>query len=86
MIEKCVNPACSTRFRYLHEGKLFVLEAGEDAGPVAPSSGGSRRPRRLRLFWMCEPCSRTMTIIIEKGREIRLAPLSATAGDTAAAS
>jgi len=26
MISKCANPACSNRFFYLHEGKLFSLE------------------------------------------------------------
>ena len=26
MISKCANPACSSRFLYLHEGKLYRFE------------------------------------------------------------
>jgi hypothetical protein len=25
MLSKCANPSCLTTFRYLHEGKLYVI-------------------------------------------------------------
>ena len=36
MISKCANPGCSTRFLYLHSGKLFRFEREprEDKEPL----------------------------------------------------
>jgi len=35
MISKCANPACSARFLYLHEGKLFRFEREAKKTPAA---------------------------------------------------
>jgi len=86
MIEKCINSACSVSFRYLHKGKLFVLEANDDSGTVAPFADQPHKPGRLRLFWLCEACCHTMTVINEKGRGIRVIPLSPAGDERAAAS
>jgi len=38
MITKCANPACSTVFRYLRGGKLFLFEVPQSMPtPVPPS-------------------------------------------------
>jgi hypothetical protein len=29
MLSKCANPSCPTTFRYLHEGKLYVIAPGK---------------------------------------------------------
>jgi hypothetical protein len=31
MLSKCANPTCPTTFRYLHEGRLYVIDRGEVA-------------------------------------------------------
>ena len=86
MIEQCVYPRCSVSFRYLHKGKLFVLETDDDSSTVAPLADQPRKPRRLRPFWLCDACCRTMTVINEKGRGIRVIPLSSAGDERAAAS
>src|SRR3954464_15169070 len=74
MVSKCANPACSTPFHYLREGKIFKLEVevtpsanAEDAfefsdGGQIPFLVTSRKPvRKLEHFWLCGPCSQTMS-------------------------
>ncbi len=54
MVSKCANPVCSAAFRYLHEGKLFHVAVG---------SAASEKGAALERFWLCDECSRTMTVI-----------------------
>ena len=64
MLAKCANPACSARFYYFHEGKLFVFEPKSDApmrGPAAdPDSVG--RSHSQQYFWLCSSCCSAMTV------------------------
>jgi hypothetical protein len=79
MVSKCANPACSTPFHYLREGKIFKLEVevtpsanAEDAfefsdGGQIPFLVTSRKPiRKLEHFWLCGPCSQTMSLLFDK--------------------
>ena len=79
MVSKCANPSCSTPFHYLREGKIFKLEvevtppvSAEDAlefsdGSRVPFLVTSRKPgRRLEHFWLCGPCSQTMSLLFDK--------------------
>jgi len=53
MIGKCANPACSTPFRYLHEGRLFRFERGvSEKGQPFLSFDATRQERsnRVELF------------------------------------
>jgi hypothetical protein len=59
MLRKCANPECSVPFRYLHEGKLFVLEIA-----------GQRR--KLDCHWLCDSCCRTLTVTSGSGQGITL--------------
>jgi hypothetical protein len=74
MVEKCVNPACSARFHSLREGRVFVKEVESDS-----SADGSGPSRQVRHFWLCESCSHTMTVIAEKGKDVKVVPLSVSA-------
>jgi len=40
MLSKCASPVCSTTFRYLHEGKLFLIDSNT-------ASEGRKRPAHL---------------------------------------
>jgi hypothetical protein len=63
MLSKCPNPACSTAFRYLHEGILFHL-AVASAAPENPESSDNSV---LERFWLCDECSKTMKVISTRG-------------------
>jgi hypothetical protein len=58
MLSKCANPACSTPFVYLREGKLFLRK------PMTDSSGtpGPAAATRPEYFWLCGPCSEDFTV------------------------
>ncbi len=58
MLSKCANPACSTPFRYLNQGKLFSIES-------ATSSSRTHRP--FECYWLCENCAQTLVIVMDQG-------------------
>ena len=60
MLAKCLNPACSTRFLYLREGRIFRLEI-----PLPASSGYTHR---RELFWLCGLCSKTLMVVVRDNR------------------
>ena len=73
MVSKCANPGCFATFRYLHEGKLFVV--GEH-----PTLGAATSPAALhgvRCFWLCSQCSRTLAVIYDAHDGMRLIPAPA---------
>jgi hypothetical protein len=60
MLSKCANPRCSATFRYLHEGKLYVIPPTKALAKHKPrhSSGASQ----LEYAWLCSSCSIDLTI------------------------
>jgi hypothetical protein len=63
MLSKCLNPACSTPFRYFRDGRIFNLETS-----VSSNSDGTAR--RREFFWLCGPCSTTMKVTLRDGAPI----------------
>lgn len=53
------NPECSERFLYLHQGKLFQLMPTPEIAAV----GEGFLPVLSERFWLCDRCSKTMTIV-----------------------
>jgi len=72
MVENCINPACSSSFRYLREGRVFVTEVEGDS-----RTKSNAHPRQLRYVWLCNSCCRRMTVIVEKGQGIKVVPRAA---------
>jgi hypothetical protein len=70
MVDKCANPACPASFRTLRDGRVFVKELDTDS-----HAGGNGLRRQLRYFWLCSTCCRTMTVVVENGQGIKIAPL-----------
>ncbi len=78
MLHKCANPACTSLFRSLSLGKLFLLETenGEALTPLVASR--SRRDRSLRhveRYWLCDSCAGLLTLTFEPGRGMVTVPL-----------
>lgn len=74
MVGKCINPYCHRPFRSFGQGKLFMTEY-----PPTLESGLSLHARTREHFWLCEECSKSMTVAIrrEHGRiAIRIVNLS----------
>jgi hypothetical protein len=67
MLSKCANPTCSNAFRYLSEGKLYLIDS--KAMPVwhgaRAESKYADKSRIYEYFWLCSWCCRDMTIQID---------------------
>jgi len=62
MLSKCANPACSARFRYLRQGRIFNLEVNK----LSPSGDGELR-HRFEHFWLCGPCAAVLEVVWQNG-------------------
>lgn len=70
MVSKCANPACSEKFLYLHQGKIFQLTPT----PEVEAVGGGFPPSLYERFWLCDKCCKEMTLVWG-GTEAKLMPL-----------
>jgi len=68
MIAKCANPVCSAPFHYLREGKVFRMEFDPNGSLPKPKLAGSNPVRKIEHFWLCGPCSTTLTLVMNQGK------------------
>jgi hypothetical protein len=76
MLKKCANQNCSNTFRYLSEGKLYLIERG---GTIANRNrsvrhGGESRPPEYA--WLCSSCCRHLAIRFDQEFGVVLIPKS----------
>lgn len=64
MLSKCANPTCAAVFRYLHEGKLYVMDRRRPL--TAPKPKYARKPAQLEYAWLCSCCSLYLIIEIDE--------------------
>jgi hypothetical protein len=72
VVSKCANPDCSEEFRYLHQGKLFLLNPTPDV--QAATAGG--HASMYERFWLCERCCKKLTLVWG-GAQAKVVPLAA---------
>jgi hypothetical protein len=76
MLSKCANPGCTATFLYLHQGKLFRLNVGNDI-PVSSSLPQTVKPaQRVEFFWLCSQCASELTIDYDQGTGVAVVPLA----------
>jgi hypothetical protein len=73
MLSKCANPACSTPFRYLRDGKLFEFDSHREAETTQESK---QSPRRVEFFWLCGECATQLTVIRDAQNGIVAVPIA----------
>jgi hypothetical protein len=79
MVSKCANPDCSAVFLYLRVGKLFSaeVESGEPRKSGFGSEAGVKKPmRRIEFFWLCDTCSKRMTLVFDKNLGVKMQALA----------
>lgn len=64
MLSKCANPNCAAIFRYLHEGKLYVMDRRRSV--TAHTWKYARKSGQLEYAWLCSCCSLYLTIEIDE--------------------
>jgi len=79
MLTKCAAPGCFASFRYLHDGKLFMIQ-GEGPGamtglrPEQPNAGCAATTSEY--YWLCSTCSQTMTIVLDRHKTVRVVSIA----------
>lgn len=68
MVSKCANPACSARFLYLHDGRIFVLRSASQRSTDVSDAVDAR-------YWLCGPCSERATLVLRNG-SVALEPIA----------
>jgi len=66
MISHCANPECRRGFRYLNQGKLYILSA--------PHGEAGEQQLIKRLLWLCEYCTEQLVVVQGPEGVARLAP------------
>ncbi len=66
MLSKCANPTCPNPFRYLHEGRLYLISSVSHCDGRNLRSASASKSRRLEYAWLCSVCSSGMTIRIDE--------------------
>jgi hypothetical protein len=80
VLHKCANPDCSSLFRSLSHGKLFLLDSDIAATVASGATSAIRRGRPGRQrerYWLCDSCSSLLTLTFERGRGMVTVPLPA---------
>jgi hypothetical protein len=79
MVSKCANPECSTPFQYFREGKLFQVESASHRELRSPTLQlvSGKKPHHVEHYWLCGPCSATMTLAYDPAKGVTVVPLRA---------
>ena len=74
MLSKCASPGCSTPFRYLHEGKLYLIDRkAASAGRKPPADlRYARKSCGLEYVWLCSSCCSDLTIQVDDDHGVRV--------------
>jgi hypothetical protein len=78
MLAKCANPACSTKFLRLTEGKLFQVETEFSVRSANRKCKGlvkANPRRRTEHFWLCAECAPFVTLAFDQREGILTVPL-----------
>ncbi len=76
MIDKCANPTCAAQFRYLHQGKLFLVDGTREPVMccVEETNGVRAVSGRTLVYWLCDACSKTMVVVVTSRNSIDVVP------------
>ena len=66
MLSKCANPTCSNLFRYLHEGRLYLVNSASRFDGRKRLSTLDIKSGSPEYAWLCSVCSSYMTIHIDE--------------------
>jgi hypothetical protein len=83
MLSKCANPACSAMFRYLSEGKLYLVDSkAAVARHRSAELKYAGKSCNHEYLWLCSSCSRDMTIQITANLEVKVVRKRGIANDS----
>ncbi len=74
MLHKCANPDCTSPFRKLSQGKLFLVDTPLEAADARRTRWRMQSRNRVEYYWLCDLCAFALTLSYEKGRGVVAVP------------
>ena len=74
MLHKCANPNCSSPFRKLSQGKLFLVDTPVEASDARRTRWRGQSRGRVEYYWLCDQCAFAFTLSHEKDRGVVAVP------------
>lgn len=69
MLQKCANPICDTRFKYLDQGKLFEVETQYRDSSAGETGRALRNGKEhTELYWLCEHCAAQVVLRVDRSQ------------------
>lgn len=72
MLSSCANPSCIRKFRYLHEGKLFLLQSSRNEQSTSKRVDFAGHVDHLHYAWLCDHCSRMFEVVLDSEDRIKI--------------
>lgn len=78
MVSNCANPSCGVPLRYLRDGRLYQFEvkALANGSTLANRQTAKKPSRQVWHYWLCGPCSSSMTLEFDQLRGLKLTPIA----------
>ena len=74
MLHKCANPNCTSPFRKLSQGKLFLVVTPIESSDMRRARSRMQSRSRVEHYWLCDQCAFALTLSYEKGRGVVAVP------------
>src|ERR1700693_12652 len=74
MLHKCANPNCTSPFRKLSQGKLFLVVTPLESSDTRRTRWRTQSRSRVEHYWLCDQCAFVLTLSYEKGRGVVAVP------------
>ena len=63
MLAKCANPSCAAKYRFLHQGKVFIFAAkGTLESRLVENVNFAGVAHGLEYIWLCNECRRRFIV------------------------
>jgi len=72
MLSSCANPSCVRKFRYLHEGKLFLLQSSRNENTTSKRVDFAGHVDHLHYAWLCDHCARVFEVVLDSEDRIKI--------------
>ena len=72
MLSSCANPSCTRKFRYLHQGKLFLLSSKSTEKIASANVDFAGQVEQLHYAWLCDTCAATPEVVLDSENRIKV--------------
>jgi hypothetical protein len=72
MLSSCANPSCSEEFRYLHQGKLFILTHARNEKIISKRLDFAGHVDHLHYAWLCDRCAPTFEVVLDSEDRVKI--------------